>query len=160
MSLSLYWVAIFTEIFKHLKTLSKNLFFNSVPSFRLSSTNCVRQTIYVLFQSRGFYDLRLILIADARSFPALAAILDWLTHLASISWWYRSDARHDEFRKSQAVLLWISKVRGYDHVCRRCSKKHANTKYKAIKHIERTASSLWFWRERRERVKYTDSARL
>ena len=154
------------EIFKHLKTLSKNLFFNSVPSFLMESMNGCLQLIAFdrlftsFFSPAGFYDVQLILIADARSYPALAAILDWLTHLASISWWYRSDARHDEFRKSLAVLLWISKVRGYDHVCRRWPKKHANNNYKAIKHIERTASSLWFWRERRERAKYTDSARL
>ena len=33
------------------------------------------------------------------------------------SCWYRSDARQDEFRPSQAALLWISKVWSYDHAC-------------------------------------------
>ena len=33
-------------------------------------------TIFVVFQSRGFYDVPWVLIADARSFQALAAILD------------------------------------------------------------------------------------
>ena len=40
---------------------------------------------------------------------------------------------------SQAALWWISKVRGYDHVCSRWSaKKHENPSYKATKHFERT----------------------
>ena len=33
----------------------------------------------------GFYDVPWVMIADARSFQAFAAIFDWLTHLASIS---------------------------------------------------------------------------
>ena len=36
-------------------------------------------TIYVVFQSHGLYDVPRVLIADARSFQALDAILDWLT---------------------------------------------------------------------------------
>ena len=51
----------------------------------------------------------------------------------------------DEFRLFQSALLWISKVRGYDYVCRRWSAKkknkktkNANTRYKATEHIERT----------------------
>ena len=59
------------------------------------------------------------LIADARSFQALTAILGLLTHLASFLLGFRSDARQDEFRLK---LLRISKVRGYDHVI-----KHQNT---------------------------------
>ena len=39
-----------------------------------------------------------ILIADARSFQALAAILDYVTPLGSLSCWYGSDAREDEFK--------------------------------------------------------------
>ena len=54
--------------------------------------------IYVVFQSPGFYDVQRVLIADARPFLVLAATLDWLTHLASISYRYRSDAK-------QAALL-------------------------------------------------------
>jgi len=45
-------------------------------------------TIYIVFQPRGFYDVLRVLIADVRSFQALAAILDWLTHLAKILCWY------------------------------------------------------------------------
>ena len=52
-------------------------------------------TIDVVFHSRGFYDVQRVLIADARSFQALAAILDCVTYFASISCWYRSDARQD-----------------------------------------------------------------
>ena len=37
-----------------------------------------------------------------------------------MSCWYRSDAGQDE---SQAALLRISKVRGYDHFCSRWSAK-------------------------------------
>ena len=39
-----------------------------------------------------------------------------------------------------APLFWISKVRDYDHVCRRWSakKNHANLSYKATKHIKRS----------------------
>ena len=79
-----------------------------------------------------------VLIADARLFQALAAILYWLTHLASISCWYRSDAKQDEF-KPQAALLWISKVRGYDHVCSRWSaEKKSKYQLKSIKkNVER-----------------------
>ena len=35
-------------------------------------------TIYVVFQFRGFYDVPRVLIMDATSFQALAAILDTL----------------------------------------------------------------------------------
>ena len=62
-------------------------------------------TIFVVFQARGFHDVPRVVIADARPFQALAAILDMVTRLASISCWYRSDARQDEFRLSQAALL-------------------------------------------------------
>ena len=58
----------------------------------------VVHTIYVVFHSCWFYDFPWVLIMDARSFQALAAILDYVTHSASISCWYRLDARQDEFR--------------------------------------------------------------
>ena len=54
--------------------------------------------IYMVFHSRGFYDVPRVLIADSRSFQALAAILDSVTHLATMSCWYRSDARQVEVR--------------------------------------------------------------
>ena len=80
------------------------------------------------FRSRGFYDVLRVLIADVSSLQALAAILDFVKHQASLSCWYRSDARQDERRLSQAALFSIWNVRGNDHVCSRWSaKKHANT---------------------------------
>ena len=63
------------------------------------------RAIYVVFHSRGFYDVPRVLIAVARSFQSLAAILDYVTHIASMSCWYRADARQDELRPSQAALL-------------------------------------------------------
>ena len=42
-------------------------------------------TVYVVFQSHGFYEVPRISITDARSFHAFAAILEWLTQLAPIS---------------------------------------------------------------------------
>ena len=62
-------------------------------------------TIYVIFQSLGFYNVVRVLIVDARSFQAFATILDWLTHLALISYWYRSDARQDEVRLCQSAFF-------------------------------------------------------
>ena len=62
-------------------------------------------TIYVVSHPRGFNDVPRALIADARSFQALAAILDYVTHLAPMSFWYRSDATQDSFRLFQAALL-------------------------------------------------------
>ena len=62
-------------------------------------------TIYVVSHPRGFNDVPRALIADDRSFQALAAILDYVTHLAPMSCWYRSDATQDEFRLFQAALL-------------------------------------------------------
>jgi len=75
---------------------------------------------YVIFRSRGFYDVPRVLIAYARWFQALAAILDRLTHLASNLCWYRFDARQDEFKLLHYELI---KVRSYEHVCRRLSAK-------------------------------------
>ena len=63
----------------------------------MRSTECIL-TVSVVFHSHGFYDVPRVLIADARSFQALAAILDYVTHLASMLCWYRPDARQDEFR--------------------------------------------------------------
>ena len=62
-------------------------------------------TIYIVFHSSWFYDVPQVLIADARSFQALPAILDYVTHIASMSYWYQSDARQNGFRLSQAALL-------------------------------------------------------
>ena len=45
----------------------------------------------------------MVLIADARSFQALAAILDSRPLLASISYWSRSDARQNEFYRLEHV---------------------------------------------------------
>ena len=38
------------------------------------------RTLFTFFHSRGFYDVPRVLIADARSFQALAAILDHVTN--------------------------------------------------------------------------------
>ena len=114
-----------------------------VPQQRLIFVLHRTHTIYVVFQSRRFYCVPRVLIADARSFQAFAAILDWPTHLALNSCWYRSDARQYGFRLPQAALLWISKVRGYDHVCRRWSaKKKKNTQNPVIKQ-ENTSNALF-----------------
>ena len=43
-------------------------------------------SIYVAFHCRRFCDVPRVLIADARSFQALAAILDYVTHLALIDY--------------------------------------------------------------------------
>ena len=98
------------------------------------------QTIYVVFQSCRFYYVLHVLIEDARSFQALAAKLDWLTHLASISCWYQCDARQDEFR----LKLLYCEFQKYEVATmsviggRPKKKKHANSSYKTTKHIERT----------------------
>ena len=81
-------------------------------------------TIYVAFQSRGFYDV---------PFQALPAILDWLTHLASISCWYWSDARQDEFRFQKCEVMTMSVVGGQLK-----KEKNANPSHKATRHMERT----------------------
>ena len=52
-------------------------------------------TIYAVFHSREIYDVPQVLIADARdarSFQALAAILDSVTQLASMLRWHGSQA--------------------------------------------------------------------
>ena len=109
------------------------------------------QNIFVVFHSREFYDIPRVLIADAtsRSFEALAAMCEcgpYVIHLASISCWYRSDARPDEFRPSRSYLLWISKVRGYGHVCGRWSakgKKNTKCQLQSNKAHRRHFSNLW-----------------
>jgi len=63
--------------------------------------------------SRRFFDVPRVLIVNARSFQALAAILDYVTH-------FILDVMLVSIR-SQADLLRISKVRGYEHVCSRWS---------------------------------------
>ena len=97
-----------------------------------------KHAIYVIFRSCGFYDVARVLITGVRSFQALVAILPWLTHLASISYWYRSDVRRDKFRSQAAYskfqnceVMAMSVVGGQP-------KTHANLSYKATKHIERT----------------------
>ena len=80
------------------------------------------------FHSSWFCNVFRVLIVNARSFQALAAILDYMTHLVLMSCWYQSDARQDKFTLFQASLLWISKVQGYGHVCSTWSAKK-NHKY-------------------------------
>ena len=78
---------------------------------------CVLQNAYYFrFSFPRVYDVPRVLIVDARSFQALAAILDYVTHLASMS---------------SCFIVKISKVRGYDHVCSRWSakKKKKTRKY-------------------------------
>ena len=74
---------------------------------------------------------------DARSFQAFAAILDWLTHLAPISCWYRSDAGQ-EYLKLLYVESQKYEVMTMSVVGGRPKKNDANPSYKATKHIERT----------------------
>ena len=71
-----------------------------------------------------------------RSFQALAAILDWLTHLATISYSYRSDLDnlkllYCEFQKYEVMTM--SAVGGQPK-----KKKRENPSYVATKHIART----------------------
>ena len=49
--------------------------------------------IIITFDGYEFYDVPRVLITDASSFQALAAILDYVTHLASMACWYQSDVR-------------------------------------------------------------------
>ena len=93
-------------------------------------------TIYIVFQSCKHYSVPWVLMTDARPFHAFAAILDWLTHLASISCWHWFDARQDEFScfivNFKSTRLWS---------CRRrwsASKKNTTPSYKPTKHIKYT----------------------
>jgi len=97
-------------------------------------------TEFVVFQSSGFYDVSQVLIADASSFQAFTAILDWLTHLALILWWYWSNTwdktnldhlklLYREFQKYQVIAM--SLVGGQPN-------KHTNPSYNATKHMECT----------------------
>ena len=104
-------------------------------------------TICVVFQSRGFYDVPRVLIADTaiRHFRLLAAILDWLRHLASISCWYRPNARQDKFRLSQATLpceFQKHEVMTMSAVRFQPKKRHVKPSYKATKQIE-LLSLIW-----------------
>ena len=96
----------------------------------------ITHTIKLVFHSREFYDVLRVLIADATSFQALPAILDYVIQSASLSCWYRSDnkmnlrLRYCEFQKYE--IMTMSALRD------QTTKKHANTCYKATKHIERT----------------------
>lgn len=96
-------------------------------------------TIYVVFHSRGFYDVPRVFIVDARSFQALAIILDYVTHLTSMSFWYRFDAIQDEFRLSQVSYCEFQKFMTISVVGDQ-PKKQANISYKATeKRIERAS---------------------
>ena len=96
------------------------------------------RTVYILFQSRGFYNVPWVLIADARSFQALSASLDWLTHLA--------DPTPDKMNLNYLKLLCcefqkykvmtISVVGGHKKKLK--EQKHTNPSYKATKQIECT----------------------
>ena len=68
----------------------------------------IMHNIYVVFHSRGFYYVPRVLISDARSFQSLAAIFDFVTKLASISLWYRSDARQEEVLLSCFIVKFKS----------------------------------------------------
>ena len=90
-------------------------------SYSYQSLHFIEHTLFMLFfspvgfmTSRGFYDVPRVLIMDARSFQALATILERLTHLASISCWYRSNARqhgcrlklrYGEFQKYKVLTM-------------------------------------------------------
>ena len=88
--------------------------------------------IYVVFHSRGFYDVPRVLIADA-GFGRHLGLYD--TALALMSCRYRSEARQDELRSS--------KVWGYDHIWRRCS-ANKNTQIPVIKQQNATCSQYSF----------------
>jgi len=92
----------------------------------------------VVFHSCRFYDVPRVLIADSRAFQALAAILDYVTHLVSMSCWHvpmpdkmNLDLKllYCEFQKYEVMTMSV--VGGQP-------RKHANTSYKATKHIDRT----------------------
>ena len=90
----------------------------------------------VLNHSHRFYDVLWELIMDASSFQGLTAILDYVTHLASMSCWYSSYSRRDEFKLLKCEfqkykVMTMSVVGGQP-------KQHVNTSYKATKHIKHT----------------------
>ena len=64
----------------------------------------------------------------------------------SLDVWYESDVRQVEFGLSQAALLWISKVRGYDCVCGWWSAKETR-KYQLQSNETHPThfSNLWLW---------------
>ena len=105
-------------------------------------------TIYVASYSRGFSDVLRVLIADAWSIQASAAILHYVTYLPTILCCHRYDARQDEFRRRLNRLHYLI-VNFKNEVMTRSvvsgqPKKHANTRYKATKHIECTFfPTLW-----------------
>lgn len=68
----------------------------------------------------------------------MAAILDSLTGLASISCWYQYDARQDEFR----LKLLYCEARSYDQGSSRWWGKKKHTQISAIKQ-QNTASALF-----------------
>ena len=86
----------------------------------------------VAFHSCRFYDVARVLIADSRAFQALAAILDYVTYLVSMSCWYRSDAS-----KMNLKLLYCA-FQKYEVMTISAEGGQPNPSYKATKHIERT----------------------
>ena len=99
-------------------------------------------TIYVASYSRGFSDVLRVLIADAWSIQASVPILRYVAHLPTISCCHRYDARQDEFRRRLNKLHYLI-VNFKNEVMTRSvvggqPNKHANTRYKATKHIECT----------------------
>jgi len=97
---------------------------------------------YVVFQSRG--------LTMSRGYWSrmLGHFRLWPSHLTGtldISCWYRSisNARQDEL-VSQTALMWISKVRGYDHVCsKRSVKKAPKSQLQSNKTDRMHFSNLW-----------------
>ena len=107
-----------------------------LSSISSESACCVRQNAYYL---RRFSFLR-VLIVDAGSFQALAAILDYLTHLGSISCWHQSDVIQQELRLSQDAYIYCEfqkyEAMTMSVICGQPKKHtHTNTSYKATKHI-------------------------
>ena len=76
-------------------------------------------TVYVVVQSRGFYDVPRALIADARFFFSGLGLTDTLGTISS----------YFIAKKNEVVTMPGVGV---------SAKKHANLSYKATKHIERT----------------------
>ena len=92
------------------------------------------RTNYVVFHSRGFYNVPRMLIAGPGHFRLWPpSWTDWHT-------WLPSHAGID-----QAALLWISKVRSYDHVYSRWSakKKPRNSQLENNKTHRTDFSNLW-----------------
>ena len=88
------WAPCFRHVMRTTSRVVHEVKVSALKTWLYASIGCLvvavfafdrTHTMYVVFQSRGFYDVPRVLVADARSFQALATILDWLTHLPSIS---------------------------------------------------------------------------